>query len=269
VSADGDGNRTDLFLFMRNIVKNSTGAVHVSSEAGGIINNAAVIGNVFFNAAICTSVEGYAPGFINANNAYILPPSGIQDIKSNCQNSWDVSGGTTWLSWKNAGSNYLNNYVGLGVPNWRLLWMNHKNMTGLRSNKAQNNVIDYEQGTYACYGVGPNGGSVLPNKLTVGQDVLPFLSPSENVLRKNPVPDMPGFPDINFIEDFVRGRAADDTVGPHFDVLGTCHGRTPAPSPGPTPTPTPDILERLIRIEEKIDQVPALVRAQMAAWYNR
>ena len=274
ISADGQGYVAPFFLFMRNYVRHVTGAVHISAEDGGVVRNGYIMNNLFFNAAIGTSIEGNAEKLMVANNAFLYPREGPESIMSHCENFWDISGGTDWLSWGTEDSIYQNNYVASGVANRRHLWMSAATKEKLRSNIARGNVIDYAPGAYACYGVGPTGGSVLDKKLLLGRDIIPFYD-SSNTLRTNPIERE--LSDLNWIdvEAFMALRLAEyPGVGPDVTELGRCHqwnpdgGTPPGGNGGETP-PITDLKERLIAIEQAIKDVPRETVRLLADWYKR
>lgn len=267
VSMDG-GNESQLFLFLRNNVGHVSGGVHVSAENGGRVKTVAINDNLFYNAAILSSFQGQAERPMVWRNAFLLGSNSIDLMKNQIGNCWDVSGGSTFLSWETEGGSYEYNYVGVAVPNWRVLWMSHSSQERLQSNIGRFNRIECAEGAYAHYGVGPSGGSVLGTRRLL-RDGVEFFTPQNEIGKlKSSIPMW----DREQIAMYLEARAGES--GPDMTTLGPVQHWPTGGGVEPPPVPDEqysleDVKEQLDRIEAKVDELPDAVVSRLAAKLNR
>lgn len=270
VRPEGVNAQTDFVLFLRNHVKHVTGGTHVAArEPKTAAYNVTILGNLFQHCAIGTSLEGNCPQAIVAKNAFLVAPGQKELIDYHCQNTWAVSGGSTWLSWGVSGTNYQHNYVGIGAPNWRLLWMSHPDLYGLQQNKAFHNLIDYAPGTYAMYGQGLSGGAVQNQRHDITSPRLDEFFQVGTILRDDPLSSAFNTTLRSRLHELLLDRIGEEQVGPDFSVLGPCMDWETPPTIPPAPPPQTDLEQQIAELRREVAELPDRIVEKLAAWYNR
>jgi len=258
VKGETPGSYSDLWLFLRNSVRHATGSPHVSSVASSELRSAWMAHNVIYNCAIGLSNQGWNPGLACANNIFLLPPNGLTAIYARCQQVWDISGGSTWINWGGAPALYDSNYIGVGVPNWRVLWVGAPNEGVLDSHIVTKNLVEYGLNSSYCVGVG-GGGDVLPLKKYFKDGVPEFFSDATNTVREGALGPLEPDIDLAHLIEFVHSRPGGTEVGPKQRVGPVFDGDPIDPDPGLPPGPDPTIeqvLAELRKLQRDVDKIP-------------